>query len=188
MGDCHLSPKKHRSLRNANQYVLSKKWLKICSANTKMAISNLKENVYLTKLSPTAHKHLCLCPWSLSGLWETFIDFYLISYCQNTPRLTQLLDTFDAARKIFEKCVQFNKASSNCLQEALQPQSFKNVTVNPTPWQLHSASTPQDGLFRRDRSAFKHRLIFTSESSLKCGSNIVFRKSWNKTNYFVSDS
>ena len=105
MGDCHLSPKKHRSLRNANQYVLSKKWLKICSANTKMAISNLKGNVYLTKLSPTAHKHLCLWPWSLSGLWETFIDFYLISYCQNTPRLTQLLNTFDAARKIFDKNV-----------------------------------------------------------------------------------
>lgn len=66
-----------------------------------MAISNLKGSLYLTKLSPAAHKHLCLCPWNFTVLRETVIDFYLISYCQNTPRLTQLLHTFDAARKMF---------------------------------------------------------------------------------------
>lgn len=40
-----------------------------------------------------------------------------------------------------EKCVQFNKASSNCLQEVPQPQSFQNVPVNPMPWQLHTVSS-----------------------------------------------
>lgn len=64
---------------------------------------------------------------------------------------------------------------------------IQNATVNPVPWQLHSVSTPQHRLLRRDRTAFKQTFIFTSELSLELGSNIVFRKSWNKTNYFVSD-
>lgn len=126
--------------------------------------------MFLTKLSSAPHKHLAFCPWSLSEPWETFIAFYLLSFCQSIPRLTQLLNTFNAAKEMFGKNVQPYRACSFFLfvfiskyhmairklraksasrqqiasysQEKPRPQLLTGKTEAPILTQRHSSGTP----------------------------------------------